>query len=330
MNDGGYERLHLFDVETSGDRPELRPRMLNRTMPGSAWAYGDGMLFLEQGEGLLVYGIAPAIVNNWQPDGEALAGWRGFSRLEGADRFMPGGDAELEAVSGSSGLKARMRNNRTVIISDASGQPLRQLEAAHPNALVPADIAGIGFSGDESMLALSALHTRGEGDVIFAWQVLSTDLGIALFPLSTQYGDAGGPFMLGDIFDALEPVGWTADDRALVFAEAADLPFSLDDGISGNNWFVRKGAPGGYYQLPLRWSDKPVPGWFLDAVSRLIHHEHNSGLGLEPVKPLGGPLAGELERVLSQLPADPQESEYRDFLAELARSMPKAGASSDP
>ena len=216
----------------------------------------------------------------------ALSGWRAFSIPRDADGEWPELALRLEAVGPRSGLRASVTETLGISVSDAAGKPLRTLEPAHPGSLIPTDFTGMGFSGDESMLALSALLSRGGGDVFFIWQVLSVEHGLELFPLSTRYDNAGGPVMLRDLFYALEPVGWTGDDSALVLAAAEDLPYNIDDGMSGNNWFVRKGAPGGYYQLPLRWSNQPVPAWFLDAVSHLIHLKQDAGLGLEPVQPL--------------------------------------------
>lgn len=326
MNDGGDDSINIFDIVKEGEDLEIRPLLVRRTMNGKNWSFGNGKLYVERGEHLAVYGIAPALMRNWRASGDALSGWREFNHLEGDQQRLSEAGKQLEDTGAVSGLRARFKNSRAVSISDKSDKPQRTIEAEHPGALVPVDFTGIGFSNDESMLALSALYFRGEGDGFYIWQVLSVEQGIQLFPLSTRYDDASGPVMLRDIFLALEPVGWTQDDSAMVFKAAVDIPYSLDDEVSGDNWLVRNGATGGMYLLPLRWSNQPIPEWFLDAVSYLIHLEQDAGQGLEPVQTLAGSLITEYEQLLADRPSIPAEEGYREFLGQVIETVRQAAS----
>jgi hypothetical protein len=125
--------------------------------------------------------------------------------------------------------------------------------------------------------------------------------------------------MLRGVFHPLQAKGWAADSRSMVFTQApapaprvgdAHAPFLLDMKIP-------KGRLHDVYMLPLRWSDEPVPAWFLDAISHLLHVKTDTVHGLELVSPLRHALREEMGPVIQEHGGEKSSGEYIDFLRKL-------------
>ncbi|MEJ2309265.1 MAG: toll/interleukin-1 receptor domain-containing protein [Gammaproteobacteria bacterium] len=314
------ERIDILEVSEAGGKIEARTLVENRLIPGKEWDFHNGFLYVIAPDGLITYALSRPLMKNWTAPEISL---RDIDLLSGIDASGIARDSwsRLKTAGSASGIQVTMSSAHSVLLRDASGEVMRTIEAAVPGyGPAPNLFFAMGLSHDEQMLALSSLFYEGEGDVRYLWQILSVENGFAIFPLSQQYDGPAGPPLLREVFHTLRMEGWAADSRSMVFTPAGPVP-ALGSNETNATFLQRmrtgRGALVEFFMLPLRWSDEPVPAWFLETISHLVHLKQDTLHGLGFVSPLPSALREEVRKVIQEQGAEKGSGEYIDFLQRL-------------